>query len=260
MTAQTPGQAGDVLAAIDEFERDIPFTAPELTDVRISQLRSQVKGIFEKGAAPESFRQCPNCLASVRFAAQEQLAPEVVDRFNRQLGETEAELHDCRAAISRHLRRIAELETLLADAFTPTAGDYDRAADAIAAQERPAPGGLVRQMAALADDFDRTADQCRNSMPAHDTASADAMRKAARASVYRACAVAVRHGLRADAGRIAAAQEQPAPGLAAAMAVLARVRELAEEHASCDGCSLPEELEAVLDGFPATSATEGNRS
>lgn len=41
------GQLEAVLAAIDKFESDLGFTAPELTGMRIEQLRGMVRGVFE---------------------------------------------------------------------------------------------------------------------------------------------------------------------------------------------------------------------
>ena len=43
----------DVIAAIDKFERDLGFTAPELTSMRIEQLRGTVRSIFEEIANTE---------------------------------------------------------------------------------------------------------------------------------------------------------------------------------------------------------------
>ncbi len=43
----------DVLAAIDKFESDLGFTAPELTGMRIDELRGMVRGIFEATALDE---------------------------------------------------------------------------------------------------------------------------------------------------------------------------------------------------------------
>jgi hypothetical protein len=46
---ETPASAkADVLAAIDRFEHNLGFTAPELIRDRIGQLREQVHGIFER--------------------------------------------------------------------------------------------------------------------------------------------------------------------------------------------------------------------
>jgi hypothetical protein len=41
------GRRDEVLAAIGKFESDLGFTAPELTGMRIDQLRGMVRGIFE---------------------------------------------------------------------------------------------------------------------------------------------------------------------------------------------------------------------
>jgi hypothetical protein len=38
----------EVLAAVDRFERNLGFTAPELIGMRIDELRGQIKGAFEE--------------------------------------------------------------------------------------------------------------------------------------------------------------------------------------------------------------------
>jgi hypothetical protein len=38
----------EILAAIDRFERDLGFTAPELIGMRIDELRGMVRGAFEE--------------------------------------------------------------------------------------------------------------------------------------------------------------------------------------------------------------------
>jgi hypothetical protein len=38
----------EIIKAIDRFESNLGFTAPELIGMRIEELRSQVRGIFEE--------------------------------------------------------------------------------------------------------------------------------------------------------------------------------------------------------------------